>query len=128
MGWIVVTSAYSATAALLMLTVYLVIKTAIFLLFDLLKVSTLGHLKTTAQLSPMRVMLVTLTILSLGGLPPLTGFILKFTSLYFLISKNFIVLSAVMVMGSLLRLFFYLRISFNASLVLFPQHIIRLTS
>nr|BAD67419.1 NADH dehydrogenase subunit 2 [Echinostrephus aciculatus] len=128
MGWIVITSIYSVKAAITMLVIYLIINTAIFLLFDHLNVSTLGHLNTTSQLSPISVALVILTILSLGGLPPLTGFILKFTSLYYLISNKFILLSSIMIIGSLLSLFFYLRISFNTSLILFPQHIISVTA
>lgn len=128
MGWLVITSAYSLNAAIIMLIIYLIINTSLFLLFDHLKVSTLGHLKTISQLSPIRVALVLLVMLSLGGLPPLTGFILKFTSLYFLVTNNFIILSSVMIIGSLSRLFFYLRISFKTSLILFPQHIISLAS
>ena len=128
MGWLIITSLYSINAAILMLVIYLIINTAIFLLFDFLKISTLGHLKTTSQLSPVRVALVILMMLSLGGLPPLTGFILKFTSLYFLVNKGFIFLSSAMIAGRLLRLFFYLRVSFNTGLILFPQHIIRITS
>ena len=128
MGWIVITAAYSLQAAVIMLVIYLLIKRAMFLLLKLLTVSTLGHLKKTAQLSPIRIVLVTLLILSLGGLPPLTGFMIKFTSLYFLVLKRFFVLSAIMVLGRLLRLFFYLRISFKVRLILFPQHIISLTT
>ena len=128
MGWLIITSVYSVNAAILMLIIYLIIKTAIFLLFDFLKISTLGHLKTTSQLSPIRIALVVLLMLSLGGLPPLTGFILKFTSLYFLIRNGFIAFSSIMIIGSLLSLFFYLRISFKTGLILFPQHIIRVTS
>nr|YP_009344343.1 NADH dehydrogenase subunit 2 [Temnopleurus reevesii]APT42111.1 NADH dehydrogenase subunit 2 [Temnopleurus reevesii] len=128
MGWITVTALYSTQAAIIMLIIYLLINTAVFLLLDLLTLSTLGHLNNTAQLSPISIILITMLILSLGGLPPLTGFMLKFTSLYFLISNNFIMLSAIMVLGSLLSLFFYIRISFNVSLVLFPQHIVSLTA
>ena len=128
MGWIVVTSVYSLRAASMMLVIYLAINTTTFLLFDHLKVLTLGHLNTTSQLSPIRVVLVVLTMLSLGGLPPLTGFIFKFSSLYFLVAKGFIFFSSVMIIGRLLRLFFYLRISFNSRLILFPQHIVRITA
>lgn len=111
-----------------MLVLYLIIKTTIFLILDYLKISTLGHLKTVAQISPTRVGLIILTMLSLGGLPPLTGFMIKFFSLKSLIAKNFIVLSSLLIIGALLRLFFYLRISFNTRLILFPHHIIALTS
>ena len=128
MGWIAITSIYSCNAALAMLVIYLVIKTTIFLVFDLLKIITLGHLNATSQLSPSRIVIIILTILSLGGLPPLTGFMIKFFSLHSLITKNFLVPSIVLVVGALLRLFFYLRISFNARLILFPHHIITLSS
>nr|AFY64193.1 NADH dehydrogenase subunit 2 [Loxechinus albus] len=128
MGWIVVTSVYSLGAAIMMLIIYLVINTSIFLLFDYLNVFTLGHLNNTSQLSPISIALIILTILSLGGLPPLTGFILKFSSLYFLLNNGFIFFSSIMIVGSLLSLFFYLRISFNTSLILFPQHIISLAA
>ena len=111
-----------------MLIIYLIVNRTIFITAGFVKFSTLGHLKTIAQLSPIRVIIITITILSLGGLPPLTGFMIKFIALYSLVGKSFILLSSLLVLGSLLRLFFYLRISFKASMILFPQHIIRLVS
>nr|YP_009369667.1 NADH dehydrogenase subunit 2 [Tripneustes gratilla]AID60586.1 NADH dehydrogenase subunit 2 [Tripneustes gratilla]QLM01984.1 NADH dehydrogenase subunit 2 [Tripneustes gratilla]WKW91743.1 NADH dehydrogenase subunit 2 [Tripneustes gratilla]BAD67421.1 NADH dehydrogenase subunit 2 [Tripneustes gratilla] len=128
MGWLIITSVYSTNAAILMLVIYLIINSTIFLLFEFLNISTLGHLNTTSQLSPISIALVILVMLSLGGLPPLTGFILKFISLFFLINNGFILLSSIMIIGSLLSLFFYLRVSFNTGLILFPQHIISITS
>lgn len=128
MGWIAITSVYSYKAAVAMLLIYLVIKTTIFLVFNFSKALTLGHLNATSQLSPSRMIITILTILSLGGLPPLTGFILKFFSLHSLISKGFILPSAFLIIGALLRLFFYLRISFNTRLILFPHHVITLSS
>nr|YP_010443036.1 NADH dehydrogenase subunit 2 [Phormosoma bursarium]UTD49286.1 NADH dehydrogenase subunit 2 [Phormosoma bursarium] len=128
MGWIVTTSIYSFNAALVMLTLYLIINTSLFLLSDFLNIFTLGHLNTTSQLSPLSSSLLILIVLSLGGLPPLTGFMVKFASLYCLIGNNFIFLSSLLIIGSLLSLFFYLRIAFNASLLLFPHHIVGLSS
>nr|YP_010297309.1 NADH dehydrogenase subunit 2 [Astriclypeus mannii]UML37536.1 NADH dehydrogenase subunit 2 [Astriclypeus mannii] len=128
MGWIVITAVYSFNAALSMLIIYLLINTAIFLILHFFNSFTLGHLNVLAQLSPISIFLIILTILSLGGLPPLTGFMIKFFSLSFLVNNNFIILSSLLIIGSLLSLFFYLRISFNASLILFPHHIISLTS
>nr|YP_008994263.1 NADH dehydrogenase subunit 2 [Nacospatangus altus]AGQ49797.1 NADH dehydrogenase subunit 2 [Nacospatangus altus] len=128
MGWIVATSIYSYNTALVMLIIYLIINTTMFLILDLLNVSTLGHLNAVAQLSPVSIALVVLTTLSLGGLPPLTGFMIKFFSLYTLITNNSIIISIPLVLGALLSLFFYLRMSFNTGLILFPHHIITLTS
>ena len=128
MGWITITSIYSYRAALSMLIVYLVIKTTMFMILELLRISTLGHLKVTAQISPVGIVIIIMTILSLGGLPPLTGFMIKFFSLYPLIEKKFIILTITLVVGALLRLFFYLRVAFNTGLILFPHHIMTLTS
>nr|YP_010963413.1 NADH dehydrogenase subunit 2 [Echinocrepis rostrata]WNL54525.1 NADH dehydrogenase subunit 2 [Echinocrepis rostrata] len=127
-GWIVLTSTYSIKAAIAMLIIYLIINTTAFLLADFFNISTLGHLNITSQLYPISGILIVSTILSLGGLPPLTGFIVKLISLYFLISNGFIILSPILIIGSLLSLFFYIRIAFNTSLILFPHHIIGLTT
>lgn len=128
MGWIRVTSFYSQRTALTILIIYLIINRTVFLVAKFMRFSTLGHLNIIAQLSPATVLIITLTILSLGGLPPLTGFMIKFMSLHFLLAKGFIFLSIVLILGTLLRLFFYVRISFKTSLVIFPQHIISLSS
>ena len=128
MGWITITSFYSIKIALIMLFLYLIIKTTIFLLAEHLKIFTLGHLKVTSYLSPKTPALVITTILSLGGLPPLTGFMIKFLSLSTLIREKFILLSSLLILGRLLSLFFYLRVAFKTRLSLFPQHILTLSS
>ena len=128
MGWISLTSTYYREAAFVMLVLYLTIKTAIFLTAKFLGALTLGHLKVISQLSPLSTIILVLIVLSLGGLPPLTGFMVKFISLYHLISKKFIVFSTLLIIGRLLRLFFYLRITFNVALVLFPHHVLALSS
>nr|QEF30129.1 NADH dehydrogenase subunit 2 [Eucidaris tribuloides] len=128
MGWIVITSFYSINIALIMLFLYLLINTTMFLLVEHLNIFTLGHLNVATYISPKAPALIIVTILSLGGLPPLTGFMIKFLSLTILVNENFILLSSLLILGSLLSLFFYLRIAFNTSLSLFPQHIISLSS
>jgi len=128
MGWIVLTSVYSLNAAVIMMLVYLTITTSIFMIFNLLNISTLGHLNSATRMSPIRALIIVLSILSLGGLPPLAGFTIKFYSLLSLINRGFILFSIVLIVSSLLSLFFYLRISFKARLILFPQHIMNITS
>ncbi|YP_009343943.1 NADH dehydrogenase subunit 2 (mitochondrion) [Diadema setosum] len=128
MGWISLTSVYYSEAAFVMLALYLIINTAIFLTANFLGVLTLGHLNVISQLSPLSTVILVLIVLSLGGLPPLTGFMVKFISLYHLVSNNFLIFSVLLIIGSLLSLFFYLRITFNVALILFPHHILALSS
>lgn len=54
-------------------------------------------------------------ILSLGGIPPLTGFIQKLLVINILLNNNSILL-VILVSGSLINLFFYLNIRLTISL------------
>nr|YP_010582909.1 NADH dehydrogenase subunit 2 [Aguriahana triangularis]UGN61329.1 NADH dehydrogenase subunit 2 [Aguriahana triangularis] len=51
-------------------------------------------------------------LLSMGGMPPLMGFSIKYMVMWYLISMNFIFMISVMVMISLLIMFLYLRMTF----------------
>jgi NADH-ubiquinone oxidoreductase chain 2 len=56
-------------------------------------------------------------LISLGGLPPFLGFIPKWLVLTNLISNNLFLLRIILVISSLITLFFYLRIIFPAMLM-----------
>ena len=53
-----------------------------------------------------------ITLLSLGGLPPLTGFIPKWLAIIFLRDTNWIIVT-LLLLGSLINLYFYLNLTFN---------------
>lgn len=111
-----------------MFVVYIVLRSTVFLINkegNLYNLSSLGRLVYCKNV--MGIVLV-LVILSLGGLPPLTGFLKKFIALECLLSKKLLVPCAILIVGSLLRLFFYLRIRFKRVLCLFPQHSMMLFS
>ena len=56
-------------------------------------------------------------ILSFGGLPPFIGFLPKWLIISDLFSKNFMFVALILVMSSLITLFFYLRIMFPTLLM-----------
>ena len=60
--------------------------------------------------------LIILLLLSLGGLPPLTGFAPKLVALQTLAQSNQPILSIFLVLGSLLNLRYYLNLFFNLSM------------
>nr|QAU54038.1 NADH dehydrogenase subunit 2 [Distolasterias nipon] len=128
LGWIISVLAYSTYLSCVMFTVYVVLSSSIFLINNegsLYNLSSLGRLMGCNNIMGLILILV---ILSLGGLPPLTGFLNKFVALECLLSNNLVIPCILLIIGSLLSLFFYLRISFNSILCLFPQHSMMLFS
>lgn len=105
-----------------MLLVYIIIKSGVFLVAWEYDLKSLCHVSRLSYFGYGGAACIGLGVLSLGGLPPLFGFSIKFVSLRCLVSEGRVLLGGVLVLGSLLRLFFYLRVSFKSSLVLFPQH------
>nr|YP_010758032.1 NADH dehydrogenase subunit 2 [Chimarra sadayu]WEU80037.1 NADH dehydrogenase subunit 2 [Chimarra sadayu] len=59
-----------------------------------------------------------MNLLSLGGLPPFLGFIPKWITINLMVMNNFYFLSFMMVMCSLLTLFFYLRLFYSSTFLL----------
>nr|YP_010042795.1 NADH dehydrogenase subunit 2 [Anthenea aspera]QPC56433.1 NADH dehydrogenase subunit 2 [Anthenea aspera] len=122
MGWIFATVAYSVGAASIMLLVYIIINSGVFLLASEFGVKSLSEVSRLVYISYGGSVGLALGVLSLGGLPPLLGFSVKFVSLWTLVGEGSFFPSGVLVAGSLLSLFFYLRIAFSGALMLYPQH------
>nr|WGM81065.1 NADH dehydrogenase subunit 2 [Acerbas sarala chinensis] len=57
--------------------------------------------------------LLLINFLSLGGLPPFLGFFPKWIIINFLMTNNFIIITFIFIMMSLITLFFYIRIIFS---------------
>ncbi len=108
----------------LMLFVYIVLNTRVFLLMQEFELKSLSRLSRLVYINPVGSFCLVLGILSLGGLPPLFGFATKFMALECLVSKEAFIVGGFLVVGSLLRLFFYLRIAFKRRLMFFPQHVL----
>nr|YP_010042758.1 NADH dehydrogenase subunit 2 [Iconaster longimanus]QPC56394.1 NADH dehydrogenase subunit 2 [Iconaster longimanus] len=125
-GWIVSVLGYSVGVGCVMFFVYIILNTGVFMLGDKFSLKSLASLSRLVFINPVGGFCFLLGVLSLGGLPPLFGFVMKFLALGCLVSNGVYVVGGFLVMGSLLSLFFYLRIAFNSSLVLFPQHVLSL--
>nr|YP_010042808.1 NADH dehydrogenase subunit 2 [Euretaster insignis]QPC56446.1 NADH dehydrogenase subunit 2 [Euretaster insignis] len=121
-GWICSILVYSKELSIMMMIIYLVLNSGVFVMASSVGVFTLGNLSRLSYYNVWLSMGLSLGVLSLGGLPPLGGFLSKFIALQCLISNGVYLMAGFLVMGSLLSLFFYLRISFNSSMNLFPQH------
>nr|AAV67523.1 NADH dehydrogenase subunit 2 [Anolis porcatus] len=121
LGWMATISSIMTNILIMNLLIYLIMTTSIFLSLIISKSKTIQNTTSTWTLSPTLTIIMMLSLLSLGGLPPLTGFIPKWLIMEELILQNFNLLIILMAASSLLSLFFYLRLTYTTTLTLSPN-------
>nr|AAP94326.1 NADH dehydrogenase subunit II [Anolis whitemani] len=121
LGWMATIASIMTNLLVMNLLIYLLLTMAMFWSIIATKSKTIQDTSTTWTNSPYLMILTMLTLLSLGGLPPLTGFIPKWLILEQLTIQNLIPLAFVMTMAALLSLFFYLRLAYTTTLTLSPN-------
>nr|QOV03051.1 NADH dehydrogenase subunit 2 [Chodsigoa smithii] len=120
MGWMTAILTYDPTLMLLNLVIYIIMTSATFMLFIHSSSTTTLSLSHTWNKAPLITATILATMLSLGGLPPLTGFLPKWLIIQELTKNNSIILPTIMALLSLLNLFFYMRLTYSTSLTMFP--------
>nr|ACJ12874.1 NADH dehydrogenase subunit 2 [Zoothera dohertyi] len=121
LGWMTIILVYSPKLALLNFYLYTLMTAAVFLTLDSIKTLNLSTLMTTWTKTPALSAMLMLTLLSLAGLPPLTGFIPKWLIIQELTKQDMAPAATIMALLSLLNLFFYLRLAYCATITL-PPH------
>nr|ABW73868.1 NADH dehydrogenase subunit 2 [Anolis gundlachi] len=121
LGWMATIASIMTNIMIMNLLIYLIMTTALFFSLISSKSKTIQDTTTTWTISPTLTIIMMLTLLSLGGLPPLTGFLPKWLILEELITQNLIPLATIMAMSALLSLFFYLRLAYTTTLTLSPN-------
>nr|ABF57621.1 NADH dehydrogenase subunit 2 [Eurydactylodes vieillardi] len=121
MGWVFMALAMNPNLTLLTLSMYLILTTAMFTSMMMMSSKTLLDLGTTWPQTPALLSITMMTLMSLGGLPPLTGFMPKWLILKELTTNSLPMISTLMALSTLPSLFFYLRMSHMTSLTLPPE-------
>nr|AIG12727.1 NADH dehydrogenase subunit 2 [Ficedula dumetoria] len=121
LGWMAIIIIYSPKLALLNFYLYILITTAVFLTLNSINTLKLSTLMTTWTKTPALSATLMLTLLSLAGLPPLTGFLPKWLIIQELTKQEMAPAATVIALLSLLSLFFYLRLAYCATITL-PPH------
>nr|QDW65262.1 NADH dehydrogenase subunit 2 [Rhinobatos annandalei] len=123
LGWMVVILHYAPNLTLLSLTLYIIMTTSMFLLFNTFNTTKINSIASSTTKSPLLTIITLTTLLSLGGLPPLTGFMPKWLILQELTKQNLVIPATIMALTALLSLFFYLRLCYTTTLTLSPNPI-----
>nr|AAZ06536.1 NADH dehydrogenase subunit 2 [Anolis quercorum] len=121
LGWMASISSILPNLMILNLFIYLVMTTALFSMLIFSKSKTIQDTTSAWTISPTMASMMMILFLSLGGLPPLTGFMPKWLILEELIFQNLTLVATLMVVSTLLSLFFYLRLTYTTTLTLSPN-------
>nr|AAL90591.1 NADH dehydrogenase subunit 2 [Furcifer verrucosus] len=120
LGWTMVIFTTSPHTAMLNIMMYIIMLNPTLLLIKNMSMKTLKDSSIAWTTSPMASTLLTLMLLSLSGMPPLTGFIPKLLILNELVTKNLIPIAVTMAMVSLINLFFYMRTTYITTMTTPP--------
>nr|AMX21542.1 NADH dehydrogenase subunit 2 [Sarcocheilichthys variegatus wakiyae]BAW87899.1 NADH dehydrogenase subunit 2 [Sarcocheilichthys variegatus wakiyae] len=121
MGWMIIILQYAPQLTLLALGTYIFMTSAAFLTLKLSSTTKINTLAMTWSNSPMLATTTTLVLLSLGGLPPLTGFMPKWLILQELTKQDLPLTATAMALAALLSLYFYLRLCYAMTLTISPN-------
>nr|WRM53568.1 NADH dehydrogenase subunit 2 [Geophagus brasiliensis] len=122
LGWMIIVLQFSPSLTLLTLLTYFIMTASTFLIFKLNKSTNINTLATSWTKSPALTALTPLVLLSLGGLPPLTGFMPKWLILQELTKQDLAPTATLAALSALLSLYFYLRLSYAMALTISPNN------
>nr|YP_010716266.1 NADH dehydrogenase subunit 2 [Macrhybopsis tetranema]ASH96841.1 NADH dehydrogenase subunit 2 [Macrhybopsis hyostoma]WDE76055.1 NADH dehydrogenase subunit 2 [Macrhybopsis tetranema]WNX94921.1 NADH dehydrogenase subunit 2 [Macrhybopsis hyostoma] len=121
MGWMIIILQYAPQLTLLALLMYVLMTSAAFLTLKFSSATKINTLATIWSKSPMLTTTAALVLLSLGGLPPLTGFMPKWFILQELAKQGLPLTATVMALAALISLYFYLRLCYTMTLTISPN-------
>nr|YP_009380048.1 NADH dehydrogenase subunit 2 [Lepidotrigla microptera]ARS00729.1 NADH dehydrogenase subunit 2 [Lepidotrigla microptera]UDU84736.1 NADH dehydrogenase subunit 2 [Lepidotrigla alata] len=121
LGWMILVLQFSPSLTLLTLSTYLLMTFSTFLVFKLNTSTNINSLATSWAKAPALTTLTPLILLSLGGLPPLTGFMPKWLILQELTKQDLAPTATLTALAALLSLYFYLRLSYAMTLTMSPN-------
>nr|AMB36310.1 NADH dehydrogenase subunit 2 [Triplophysa labiata]AMP88067.1 NADH dehydrogenase subunit 2 [Barbatula sp. YW-2106] len=121
MGWMVIILQHAPHLTLLALTTYILMTSTAFLSLKMASATKVATLTTLWSKAPLLASTTALALLSLGGLPPLTGFMPKWLILQEMTKQGLPLTATIMALAALLSLYFYLRLCYAMTLTISPN-------
>nr|BAI76995.1 NADH dehydrogenase subunit 2 [Histrio histrio] len=123
LGWMIIIMQFSPLISLFTLMMYMTLTASTFLGLNLTTSTTINTLASTSTKSLVASVAVPSVLLSLGGLPPLSGFMPKWLIIQELTKQDATLAAILMIPPALLSLYFYLRVSYVATLTMTPNNV-----
>nr|AXZ96860.1 NADH dehydrogenase subunit 2 [Ochthoeca cinnamomeiventris] len=121
LGWMAIILIYNPKLTLITFYLYSLTTAAIFFTLNSTNTLKLSTLMTAWSKIPALNATLMVTLLSLAGLPPLTGFLPKWLVIQELTKQELTTTATIIALLSLLGLFFYLRLAYCATITLPPN-------
>nr|YP_010486758.1 NADH dehydrogenase subunit 2 [Anisotremus scapularis]UER93359.1 NADH dehydrogenase subunit 2 [Anisotremus scapularis]UWI54060.1 NADH dehydrogenase subunit 2 [Anisotremus scapularis] len=121
LGWMILILQFSPSLTFLALITYFLMTFSTFLVFKLNEATNINSLAASWTKAPAITALAPLVLLSLGGLPPLTGFMPKWLILQELTKQDLAPIATIAALTALLSLYFYLRLTYAMTLTMSPN-------
>lgn len=112
-GWIIrLIAIFKPVATITYFIIYSIIIAPIFIIFHIKNIRNTNSSNKLISQSPIYNILIPVLLLSLRGLPPLTGFIPKWITINIIANIN-PTLTLILIAGAIINTYFYLNIAFN---------------
>nr|YP_009128645.1 NADH dehydrogenase subunit 2 [Ageneiosus pardalis]AJR19136.1 NADH dehydrogenase subunit 2 [Ageneiosus pardalis] len=121
LGWMIIITQFKPQLTMLALLTYIIMTSTLFLTFKSLQTTKINTLALTWAKTPIITTTTALSLLSLGGLPPMTGFMPKWLILQELTLQKLPLTATIMALSALLSLYFYLRLCYSMTLTIVPN-------
>jgi len=119
-SWILISISLNDIIWILYFSLYVVISSSVIGLFHSLQASNIPDLLNSNHLTSILTLVVPLRLLSLGGLPPFTGFVPKWIVIQIIVINKIFIPLFFLLLSALITLYFYLRILIPYILLLNP--------
>nr|ANJ70342.1 NADH dehydrogenase subunit 2 [Berosus affinis] len=116
-GWMIAALMFSENIWMYYFSVYTIITMNIILIISQINVYSLNQLYMSMSENHMLKMFFILNFMSLGGLPPFLGFFPKWITIQTMSINSTLLIALVMIIMTLMTLFFYMRITFSTILL-----------
>nr|WAQ15603.1 NADH dehydrogenase subunit 2 [Hypseleotris guentheri] len=123
LGWMMLIIQFAPSLTLLALILYFVMTFSAFLTFKINNATTINTLAASWAKAPLITAMAPMILLSLGGLPPLTGFMPKWLILQEMTKQDLAPTATIAALTALLSLYFYLRLSYALTLTMSPNNL-----
>nr|AAF02922.1 NADH dehydrogenase subunit II [Campellolebias dorsimaculatus] len=120
LGWAFLVIQYCAPLALMTFFIYTIMAAPIFMSLHHLQTKNMNALLISWSKYPIMYLILPFSLLSMAGLPPLTGFLPKWLVLEELTKQSLMCMAIVTSLSMLLNLYYYLLLSYNMALITPP--------
>nr|YP_010389697.1 NADH dehydrogenase subunit 2 [Fundulus lima]UPT34471.1 NADH dehydrogenase subunit 2 [Fundulus lima] len=121
-GWMMLVIHFTPSLAFLALILYYIMTFSLFAQFKISNLFNINSLAMSWSKYPITSYLMPFILLSLGGLPPFTGFMPKWLIVQELTKQDLVPLAILAVISALLSLYFYLRITLTMIMTMSPHN------